>query len=102
LFFAGVALTFLSEFFIPAPRWPYANVIWLIPLALIISSAVKIQKITPLLFVVFSLSAAGLFFNIGFHLIPYLTLLGDFFILLAVFLFLFYLTNPKFISQDKR
>ena len=102
LFFVGIALVFLSEFFIPAPRWPYANVIWLIPLALIISSAVKIQKITPLLFVVFSLSAAGLFFNIGFHLIPYLTLLGDFFILLAVFLFLFYLTNPKFISQDKR
>ncbi|HEY4527745.1 MAG TPA: hypothetical protein VJL09_01760, partial [Candidatus Paceibacterota bacterium] len=95
LFFAGVALTFLSEFFIPAPRWPYANVIWLIPLALIISSAVKIQKITPLLFIIFTLSAAGLLFNIGFHLIPYLTLLGDFFILLAVFLFLFYLTSQE-------
>ncbi len=92
LFFAGIVLVFLSEFFIPAPRWPYANVIWLIPLALIITSAVKIQKITPLLSIIFALSAAGLLFNVGFHLIPYLTLLGDFFILLAVFLFLPYLT----------
>ncbi|MDP3784927.1 MAG: glycosyltransferase family 87 protein [bacterium] len=97
LFFAGIALVFLSEFFIPAPRWPYANVIWLIPLAFIVISAVKIQKITPLLFIIFTLSVSGLLFNVGFHLIPYLTLLGDFFILLAVFLFLFYLTSQKIV-----
>ncbi len=95
LFLAGIALVFLSEFFIPAPRWPYADVIWLIPLALIISSAVKIQKLIPLLFVIFALAAAGLLFNVGFHLIPYLTLLGDFFILLSVFLFLFYLRQER-------
>ena len=44
LFFIGIAIVLFSEFFIPAPRWPYANVIWLIPLAFIISRLKDIKS----------------------------------------------------------
>ncbi|MDO8584877.1 MAG: glycosyltransferase 87 family protein [bacterium] len=76
LFLAGIAFTMLAELFIPAPRWPYADVIWLIPLALLVQKLSTTTRGT-LRSTVLGLMLTGLMLNTGVHGISRLTLLGE-------------------------
>jgi len=87
LFFLAIALSFFSEFFIAAPRWPYANVIWLIPLSIMIAEAKKIA-VSRLVILADVIVFLGLIANLGFHLIPRFTFIGDVGIPTATLLFL--------------
>ncbi|MDO8499678.1 MAG: glycosyltransferase 87 family protein [bacterium] len=87
LFFMASTLSFSSEFFIAASRWPYANVIWLIPLCIMLIEREKIISNT-LVLTAYTLAAVGLLVNIGFHLIPRLTFAGDAGIPIATLIFL--------------
>jgi hypothetical protein len=94
LFFIGIAIVLFSEFFIPAPRWPYANVIWLIPLAFIISR-LKDIKTTPLVVGSYVIALIGLLSNLGFYLIPRFTFFGDVGIPFAILLFMIAMIKQK-------
>ncbi|MBI2604346.1 MAG: DUF2029 domain-containing protein [Candidatus Harrisonbacteria bacterium] len=76
LFLAGIIFTMLAELFIPAPRWPYADVIWLIPLALLVAK-LKTAPRGTVRSTVLGLALTGLFLNTGVHGIARLTLLGE-------------------------
>ncbi len=96
LFFLGSIFSFFSEFFTPAPRWPYANVIWLIPLGLFLIESEKISVKSAPLFLTYTLLLLALFSNIGFSLIPHFMLLGDVALVLALLLaFQVILKNKK-------
>lgn len=94
LFFLVIALSLFSEFFIAAPRWPYANVIWLVPLAIMITESEKLA-ITPLIFVAYTFAALGLITNLGFFLIPHFTFVGDAGIPCAILLFSIVMLTQK-------
>ncbi len=76
IFLMGITFTMLAELFIPAPRWPYADVIWLIPLALMLKKMGTAPR-GALRSTVLGLMLAGLALNTGVHGISRLTLLGE-------------------------
>lgn len=86
LFFLGASLSFFSEFFIAAPRWPYANVIWLIPLSLMITDMKKNTQ-SRYVFLSYVLALLGIISYLGFSLIPHFTFVGDVAIPISVFIF---------------
>lgn len=94
LFFLAVALSLFSEFFIAAPRWPYANVIWLIPLAIMVTESKKLT-VTPFVFCIYTLTALCLITNLGFFLIPHFTFVGDAGIPCAILLFIIAMLTQK-------
>ena len=93
LFLAGATLVFISEFFIPAARQSYSDVMWLIPLSLIIIncdslSLLLLNPLTTLLFI-------GLIFSISFHLMPCSGLISD-------YAMLFYITFTTLLFLNRR
>lgn len=87
LFFIAVSLSLFSEFFLAAPRWPYANIIWLIPLTIMFGQIKK--KALNLIFILsYSFALIGLLANIGLFLIPHFTLAGDAGIPFSILLYL--------------
>lgn len=64
VFQIGVLLSFMSEFLLPARRWSYQDVIWLVLFALVIINAKSLKDLlTPAL----SLAVCGLLLCIGFN-----------------------------------
>lgn len=94
LFFIAITPAFFSEFFIAAQRWPYADVIWLIPISLIIilSKNITISRLTLLSY---TLIILGLLSSVGFHLISRFTLVGDIGIPTAIILFIINMFKQK-------
>lgn len=88
LFLVGVAMTMLAELFIPAPRWPYADVIWLIPIALLTEKIIAAKR-GALRTIIIGAALAGLVLNTGLHSIAKLTLLGEYLFIGALVLALF-------------
>jgi len=83
LFFIGAVLVFLSEFFIPAARYSYNNVIWLVMFALIlIHSETRFFPASPWL----AFLLAGLIFTFAFKLIKSSLLWADYSILVYALL----------------
>jgi len=80
LFLIGAVLVFISEFFMPPCRWSYSDVIWIIPLSLIIINSDSLAYLLtnpPII-----LLLTGLFFTISFTWISDGALIGDAAILL--------------------
>lgn len=87
LFFLGAALAFFAGFFIAAPRWPYANAMWLFLIPLVIIFSKKEKWAGPFDAAVYALIFLGLLFGAGFHLIPHAQFIADISIPGALFLF---------------
>ena len=82
LFLIGAVLVFISEFFLPANRWSYTDVIWIIPLSLIIINSDSLFSLSrsPL----FILLLIGLFFSTSFTWVRHGLIMGDAAIVLYV------------------
>ena len=83
VFLVGITLVFIAEFFIPAARYSYYNIIWLIPLALIIINHDSIRSLLNRTIVFLFL---GLFFSISIPFTPGGNLISDVFIILYIIL----------------
>jgi len=79
VFLIGITLVFLCEFFIPAARLSYNDIIWLIPLSLII---INYDLIKLLLNPVSVLLLLSIIFSTSFHLITCHWLISDYAMLL--------------------
>lgn len=75
LFLIGISMSFISEFFIPAWCYSYNNILWLIPLSLVIINANSLADVlNPLFF----LPMMGLLFSISsVDLIGPMNIIGD-------------------------
>lgn len=74
LFLIASGLVFISEFFIPAERYSYYNVIWLLPLSLIIINYNPLSSMLNKLIIFLFL---GLFFSISIPFAPGGLLISD-------------------------
>ena len=89
LFLVGIAIVIISEFFLPAANYNYTNIIWLIPLSLIIVNSNSISSLIkiPIIFLI-----TGLFLTITPSFAPGGLLPGSilvmFYITLSTILFL--------------
>lgn len=78
IFLVGIVLVFISEFFIPVIRYPYNNIIWLVPLSLII---INCDSVVSWLNPAIILLLIGLFFSSGFTWAPKSFFISDYAIL---------------------
>jgi len=94
IFFQGTLLVLLSEFFLPAARLSYNNVIWLIPLSMLIIMQKDLMKLfkIQLIFLLIGFAANYLY---NFYSIS--ILIADYSILIYLLWMWFYLN--KMISQ---
>ncbi len=89
LFLISSGLVFISEYFLPAARYSYTNVIWLLPLSLIIINYNPLSSMLhkPIIFLFL-----GLFFSISIPFAPGGSLAGDasivFYTIFAIIFFL--------------
>ena len=74
LFLISSGLVFISEYFLPAARYSYTNVIWLLPLSLIIINYNPLSSMLhkPIIFLFL-----GLFFSISIPFAPGGSMAGD-------------------------
>ncbi|MBC8415844.1 MAG: DUF2029 domain-containing protein [Candidatus Cloacimonetes bacterium] len=92
IFFIGLTLVFLSEFFLPAARLSYNNVIWLPLLSFVIIIPKDLKKL--LNFSLIFLFSAFLF-NSLYRIFFKFILLADFCMLLYVIIMMFYLFKKE-------
>ncbi|MDY6915112.1 MAG: glycosyltransferase 87 family protein [Candidatus Cloacimonadota bacterium] len=86
IFLLGIAYVIVSEFFLPAARLSYSNVIWLPLFALVV---LKLRKLTNLLNWKYLLLIVAILFYQLFKLTPKLLIISDYFILFFVIITLF-------------
>jgi hypothetical protein len=92
IFFIGLTLVFLSEFFLPAARLSYNNVIWLPLLSFIIIIPKDLKKLLNFgLIFLFSAFLFNSLYRIFFKFI----LLADFCMLLYIIIMMFYLLEKE-------
>ncbi|MFC1898072.1 glycosyltransferase family 87 protein [Candidatus Cloacimonadota bacterium] len=79
IFFQGSVLILISEFFLPAARLSYNNVIWLVPLSMLIIQVQDMRKLLnfPLIFLLF-----GVAVNYLYSIFPRSILIADYSILI--------------------
>ncbi len=75
LFLLGAVLVFVSGFFIPAARYPYYNIFWLVPLSLIVINAKPFVSILNFRIIFFFI---GIFVSISIPFAPGGMLMSDF------------------------
>ena len=99
LFLIGVDLIFISQFFIPAARYNYYNIIWLIPLSLIILNSESISSLlNPLIILLFM----GLFFSISMPFAPGGLIISDIAIVFYVVLSTIYLFRKNWRKEHNK
>ena len=106
VFLIGIVIVFISEFFIPAARYTYYNIIWLIPLSLVVINSELVSSwLNPLIIFLF----IGLFFSISIPFAPGGLLISDLAIVCyAVFSTIFLIRvnwqneNRKFIEGNPK
>lgn len=97
LFLIGIVIVFISEFFQPAERFTYYDVIWFIPLSLIvINSEPLISLLNPLVI----LLLIGLFFSISIPFVPGGMLISDYAILIYVIVATSFLLKKRWQSEN--
>ena len=99
LFLIGAQLVVISEYFMPPNRWPYTNVIWIIPLSLIVLQYDSLVLMLNKWFVV--LLWIGLFFDISFRWINSTNLLSDFSIPAYSMIALFGIIMQKYRKENE-
>ncbi|MDO9577107.1 MAG: glycosyltransferase family 87 protein [Candidatus Cloacimonadales bacterium] len=79
LFFQGTVLVLISEFLLPAARLSYNNVIWLVPLSMLIIMVRDVKRLLnfPLIFLLIGFAA-----NYLYNLFPRSILIADYSILI--------------------
>ena len=98
LFLIGIVIVFISEFFQPAERFTYYDVIWFIPLSLIvINSEPLISLLNPLVI----LLLIGLFFSISIPFAPGGILISDYAILTYVIVATSFLLKKRWQSENR-
>jgi len=99
LFLIGAQLVVISEYFMPPNRWPYTNVIWIIPLSLILLQYDSLVLMLNKWFVV--LLWIGLFFDISFRWINSTNLISDFSIPAYTMIALFGIIMQKYRKENE-
>lgn len=100
LFLIGAEFVVISEYFMPPNRWPYTNVIWIIPLSLIVLQYDSLVLMLNKWFVV--LLWIGLFFDISFRWINSTNLISDFSIPAYTMIALFGIIMQKYRKENER
>ena len=93
IFFRGTVLVLLSEFFLPAARISYNNVIWLIPISMLIIMSKDMMKLLniQLIFLLIGLAA-----NYLYNFFPHSILIADYSILIYLLLMWFSMFRMEF------
>ena len=100
LFLIGAQLVVISEYFMPPNRWPYTNVIWIIPLSLILAECDSLVLLLKNRFVI--LLWIGLFFDISFRWTNSTNLISDFSIPAYTMITLFGIIMQKYRKENER
>ncbi|MDP3729798.1 MAG: glycosyltransferase family 87 protein [bacterium] len=79
VFYWAILLVIFTDYFIPAPKWAYANVLWLIPFGLMLKENIPV---IPVIIALLGLSIRAILLTI-----PPFSLLGDFIILISLFIY---------------
>ena len=96
LFLLGTSLVLFSEFFLPAARLSYNNVIWLLPLSFIIIIPEDLKQIFNWSLM---LLLVGLFSNYMYRINIYTVLIADYCVLIYIIFMMFYLMKDRFIHN---
>ena len=97
LFLIGIVIVFVSEFFQPSERYTYYDVLWFIPLSLIvINSEPLISLLNPLVILFF----IGVFFSISIPFVPGGVLISDYAILTYAIVATSFLLKKRWQSEN--
>lgn len=99
IFLIGLVLSLIAAFFLPAPRYSYQNVIWLLLFAVLIDYADPLKRLmNPLIIILIP----GLFFSIAIYFAPRGTLFSDIVIPLYLIFITFYIIVQNWINERKK